>query len=162
MLARKRMTGPNFSSPAGTRWRFWPPNPRPAKLTSAWCSSSLRRFLRGDGFPVRHKIGVPPRRSPFHRAALHGTFGSLRPGRRREYDDGRAAGGEIGPIPGHVDASAGIPHHGGNKAVRCGVDFDPLVGQPPVHLLDRVLGRKAARRGAALAGRLDRKAKRSR
>ena len=33
MLARKRMTGPNFSSPAGTRWSFWPPNPRPAKRT---------------------------------------------------------------------------------------------------------------------------------
>jgi hypothetical protein len=41
-----------------------------------------------------------------------------------------------------------------------GVDSDPLVGQLPVRLIDRGLGRKAARRGVALTGRLDRKAKR--
>jgi hypothetical protein len=55
---------------------------------------------------------------------------------------------------GHVD-----PCHG-DKVARRGVDSDPLVGQLPVRLIDRGLGRKAARRGVALTGRLDRKAKR--
>jgi hypothetical protein len=82
------------------------------------------------------------------------------PGQQREHDGGLAVGVEIGPIPGHVDAAAGS-HHVGNKMARCGVDFDTLVGQQPVHLLDRALGQKAARQGEALAGRIDRKAKRS-
>ncbi|PNE11054.1 MAG: hypothetical protein CR217_11010 [Beijerinckiaceae bacterium] len=39
---------------------------------------------------------------------------------------------------------------------QCGVDIDPLVGQQPVHLLDRMLGHQAARQGEALADRIDR------
>ena len=39
---------------------------------------------------------------------------------------------------------------------QCGVDIDPLVGQQPVHLLDRMLGYQAARQGEALADRIDR------
>jgi hypothetical protein len=46
---------------------------------------------------TKQKSWVP--REPQKRRARDGTFGFLRPGRRRAHDDGRAGGGgEIGPI----------------------------------------------------------------
>ena len=48
------------------------------------------------------------------------------------------------------------PDHVGDPVAQCGVDIDPLVGQQPVHLLDRMLGHQAARQGEALADRIDR------
>ena len=48
------------------------------------------------------------------------------------------------------------PYHVGDPVAQCGVDIDPLVGQQPVHLLDRMLGYQAARQGEALADRIDR------
>jgi hypothetical protein len=77
------------------------------------------------------------------------------PGQQREHDGGLAVGVEIGPIHGHIDAAPGS-YHVGDPVAQCGVDIDPLVGQQPVHLLDRMLGHQAARQGEALADRIDR------
>jgi hypothetical protein len=77
------------------------------------------------------------------------------PGQQREHDGGLAVGVEIGPIHGHIDAGAGS-HHVGNPVAQRGVDIDPLVGQQPVNLLDRVLGHQTPRQGKALADRIDR------
>jgi len=61
--------------------------------------------MKKDGSPVSRKSGVAPLRSIPSRRARRNLW--LRPGRRRTHDDGRADGGEIGPIPGHVDPCAG-------------------------------------------------------
>ena len=66
---------------------------------------------------------------------------------------------EIGPIHGYIDTGAGS-HHVGNPVAQRGVDIDPLVGQQPVYLLDRMLGHEAARQGEALADRIDRQGSR--
>jgi len=96
------------------------------------------------------------------RAPPHGSKSPAQPlpaAARRAFGRWPAASKSVQSLA-QFDACAGSPH-GGNKVARCGGDIDPLVGPQPVHLLDRGLGRKAARQGAALAGRLDRKAKRS-
>jgi len=76
------------------------------------------------------------------------------PGQQREHDGGLAIGVEIGPIHDHIDASAGS-RHGGNPVAQRGVDIDSLVGQQPIHLLDRMLGHQATRQGEAVADRID-------
>jgi len=71
--------------------------------------------------------------------AARTAAGLARAGSATEHDGGFAVGVELGPIHGHIDAGAGS-HRVGNRAAQCGVDVASLVGQQPVHLLDRMLG----------------------
>jgi hypothetical protein len=76
-------------------------------------------------------------------------------GQQREHDRGLAVGVELGPIQGHVDIGA-RSHDVANPVAQRGVDIDPMIGQQPIHLLDRMLGHKAARQSQALSDRIDR------
>ena len=71
-------------------------------------------------------------------------------GDQRQHDGRLVVSIEIGPVHRHDDGGAradDVGHPQGQDLI----DFDAVVGQQAVHLLDRVLGRPAARRGEAMS-----------
>ena len=77
------------------------------------------------------------------------------PGHEREHDRGLLIRIEVGPVHRNLYVAA-RPHHVTDPVEQDGVDVDPIVGQQPVHLLDRVFGDQAARQCEPLTDRIDR------
>jgi hypothetical protein len=85
----------------------------------------------------------------------HQRGGAAMAGQQREHDGGLPVRVELGPVHRHVDAAA-RSHHVRHPVTQCDVDIDPLVGQQPIHLLDRMLGHQAACQGKPLTDGIDR------
>jgi len=79
----------------------------------------------------------------------HQRGGTAVIGDQRQHDGGLVIGIEVGPIHCHDDGRAGaddVRHPQGQDVI----DIDAIVGQQPVYLFDRMLGRQAARRGQSV------------
>ena len=95
----------------------------------------------------------------FQRRLVHGQPNQRRgpsvAGQQRQHDRRLTVGVEFGPVHRHRDAVA-LADHVVLPMPQQGIDVDALVGQQPVHLLDRMLGQPPARQRQTLADQADR------
>ena len=95
----------------------------------------------------------------FQRRLVHGQPNQRRgpsvAGQQRQHDRRLTVGVEFGPVHRHRDAVA-LADHVRHPMPQQGIDVDALVGQQPVHLLDRVLGQPPACQRQTLADQADR------
>ena len=95
----------------------------------------------------------------FQRRLVHGQPNQRRgpsvAGQQRQHDRRLTVGVELGPVHRHRDAVA-FADHVRHPMPQQGIDVDALVGQQPVHLLDRVLGQPPACQRQTLADQADR------